>query len=104
MKKKQTGPKSGPPGATKKKRALTPPPQKPSAKPGTPGRLSWFLGAGAGLLLFLDLFMDKDPYFPWEGYPAFLGALAFVSSALLILGAKYLLRFLVKRPEDYYDR
>jgi len=55
------------------------------------------------LLVVADFFVPKDPLFRWEGYPSFYGAYGFVSCVGLVLAAKYVLRRLVKRKEDYYD-
>ena len=55
------------------------------------------------LLIVADLFVPKHPFFPWEGYPSFYGAYGFVACVSLVLAAKYILRVLVKRKEDYYD-
>ena len=55
------------------------------------------------LLIVVDFFLPKHPFFPWEGYPSFYGAFGFVACVGLVLGAKYILRKIVKRKEDYYD-
>jgi len=55
------------------------------------------------LLIVVDLFLPKHPYFSWAGYPSFYGAYGFVVCVGLVLGAKYILRPIVKRKEDYYD-
>jgi len=67
-------------------------------------RLLWSLYAGLVLLVVIDLFIPKHPYFPWEEYPSFYAAYGFVSCVFLVLAAKYILRKMVKRKEDYYDR
>ncbi|MDZ4165438.1 MAG: hypothetical protein U1C55_09950 [Smithellaceae bacterium] len=73
-------------------------------KPGNVKRLLWSLYASLALLVVIDLFIPKHPYFSWEGYPSFYAAYGFISFALLVLAAKHILRRIVKRKEDYYDR
>ena len=55
------------------------------------------------VLLILELFILKHPHFPWEGWPEFFAVYGFVACVALVLTAKYILRPLVKRREDYYD-
>jgi hypothetical protein len=55
------------------------------------------------LLLVIDPFIHKHAEFPWEDAPGFFAAYGFVSCVLLIFVAK-LLRRLVKRDEDYYEK
>ncbi len=55
------------------------------------------------LLIVIDLFIPKHPSFPWERFPSFYGVYGFVACTTLVLVAKYVLRRLVKRGEDYYD-
>lgn len=73
-------------------------------KPQNVRRLLWSLYVSLAILIVVDLFVPKYPYFPWEEYPFFYATYSFVSCVLLVLAAKYLLRKIVKRPEDYYDR
>jgi hypothetical protein len=57
----------------------------------------------AGLLL-ADHWVPKDHvHFPWEGGFGFYAAYGFVACVILVLIAKYILRPLVMRKEDYYD-
>ena len=56
-----------------------------------------------GILLIIDLFVHKHPHFPWEGWPEFYAVYGFVACVALVLAAKYILRPLMKRREDYYD-
>jgi len=67
-------------------------------------RLLWSLYISLALLIIVDFFIPKHPYFPWEEYPSFYATYGFVSCVLLVLVAKYALRKIVKRSEDYYDR
>ncbi|MBE0446930.1 MAG: hypothetical protein IBX64_02300 [Actinobacteria bacterium] len=54
------------------------------------------------LLIIIDFFIPKHPYFRWEGFPSFYAAFAFVAFVVLVLAAKYILRKIVMRDEDYY--
>jgi len=56
-----------------------------------------------GLLLSIDLFFHKHAIFPWEEYFGFYSVFGFVACVILVLVAKYILRPLVMRKEDYYD-
>ncbi|MFN3534366.1 MAG: hypothetical protein ACK4WB_03145 [Desulfatiglandales bacterium] len=53
-------------------------------------------------LLFFEFFMEKHPLLPFERY-AFFAAFGFVSCVFVIYGAK-LLRYFLKRKEDYYGK
>jgi hypothetical protein len=55
------------------------------------------------VLLVIELFIHKHPHFPWEGWQEFYAVFGFVACVALVLAAKYILRPLVKRREDYYD-
>ena len=71
-------------------------------------KLLYGLFAACGLLLFIDLVFwitpfDKHPYLRWETWPGFYGVFGFVACVLMVLVAKYVLRPLVMRGEDYYD-
>ncbi|MBU4532752.1 MAG: hypothetical protein KJ650_03800 [Firmicutes bacterium] len=54
------------------------------------------------LLLGLDFFVDKHPYFGWDGIPVFYAFYGFVGCVLLVVIAKNMRPF-IKREEDYYD-
>ena len=54
------------------------------------------------LLLALDLLIPKHGHFAWEKAPFFFAVYGFLGCVSLIFIAK-VLRFLVKRKEDYYD-
>ncbi|HBO85064.1 MAG TPA: hypothetical protein DD641_08910 [Deltaproteobacteria bacterium] len=56
-----------------------------------------------GLLIIVEFFIPKHPFFPWEGYPSFYGVYGFVSYTIIVFGSNYILRKLLKRKEDYYD-
>jgi len=55
------------------------------------------------VLLVLDFFVDKHPYFGFDGAPSFAAAYGFISCVLLVLIAK-VLRMFVMKNEDYYDK
>ncbi|MDP6475196.1 MAG: hypothetical protein QF449_10215 [Alphaproteobacteria bacterium] len=55
------------------------------------------------LLLLLDLVIHRHELFTWEGWFGFYGFYGFVACVTLVLAAR-LLRRLVMRREDYYDR
>jgi purine-cytosine permease-like protein len=55
------------------------------------------------VLLIIDFLIHKHPHFGWEGAPEFYAVYGFVSCVALIFIAK-LLRLIVRRDEDYYDR
>ena len=55
------------------------------------------------LLLALEPFVHKHPYFVWEESFGFYAIYGFVACVLLVLVAKYVLRPIVKRQKDYYD-
>ena len=53
--------------------------------------------------LFISESYDKHAIFEWENWPGFYAVFGFVACVLLVLIAKYILRPLVMRDEDYYD-
>ena len=55
------------------------------------------------VLLIVELFIHKHPHFAWEEWPEFYAIYGFVACVVLVVAAKYILRPLVKRREDYYD-
>ena len=59
--------------------------------------------ASLGILLLIELFIYKHPHFEWEAWPEFFAVYGFVACVVLVIVAKYFLRPLVKRDEDYYD-
>jgi len=61
----------------------------------------WALGL---LLLAADLLVHRHEEFGWAGWFGFYAAYGFFACVALVLAAKEILRRLVKRPEDYYDR
>lgn len=64
--------------------------------------------AGGGILFLalsavLEFFVEKHGYFPWEDLPLFYALYGFSAFVVLIVVAKYLVRPLIGRSEDYYD-
>ncbi len=55
------------------------------------------------VLLIIDLFIHKHAHFAWEEKPEFFAVFGFVSCIVIVLSAKYILRNIVKRNENYYD-
>jgi len=59
--------------------------------------------ASLAVLLIAEIFLHKHPHFAWEAWPEFYAVYGFVACVVLVVAAKYILRPLVKRREDYYD-
>ncbi len=55
------------------------------------------------VLLLIEFLLHKHPHFGWEAWPEFFAVYGFVACVVLVIVAKYFLRPLVKRDEDYYD-
>ena len=72
-------------------------------KPENRKRVIRYFFAALGVLLVIDFFIPKHAEFPWEGAPVFYAVYGFAACVSLIFIAK-LLRFLVKRDEDYYNK
>ena len=62
------------------------------------------LGAVVLPLLSADLLVQRHEEFAWAGWFGFYAAYGFFACVALVIAAKEVLRRLVKRPEDYYDR
>ena len=56
------------------------------------------------ILFLLDLFVEKHPHFPWEHAFGFSAVYGFIACVLLVLVARFILRPIVMRREDFYDR
>ena len=54
------------------------------------------------LLVVVDFFIPKHPFFPWEGYPSFYAVYGFVAYVSIVFGSHFILRKLLRRKEDYY--
>ena len=61
----------------------------------------WVLGL---LLLAADFLIHRHEEFAWARWLGFYAVYGFVACVMLVLAAKEVLRRLVKRSEDYYDR
>jgi hypothetical protein len=56
-----------------------------------------------GLLVLADLVAHRHAETPFDGWFGFYGVYGFVACVALVLAAK-VLRRIVMRPEDHYDR
>ncbi len=56
-----------------------------------------------GVLLIIDPFVHKHAEFPWEGAPFFYALYGYAACVSLIFVAK-VLRVIVKRDKDYYQK
>lgn len=65
--------------------------------------LLWSFFSSLVVLLAIEFFVHKHPHFPWEDWPEFYAVYGFVACVALVLAAKYILRPLMRRREDYYD-
>jgi hypothetical protein len=66
-------------------------------------RIYWSVFVVCGLLFVADAFYHKHPHFEAESWFGFYGIFGFVACVGLVLAAK-VLRLILKRPEDYYDK
>jgi hypothetical protein len=64
-------------------------------------RTVWAIGAG---LVLAELVVRRHEELAFAGWLAFYAAFGFIACVALVLAAKEILRRLVKRPEDYYER
>lgn len=72
-------------------------------KPKNVKRLLYTFYTSVVLLLVVDIFYHKHAIFAWEGYFGFYSIYGFVACVILVILAKYVLRPMVMRKEDYYD-
>jgi len=72
-------------------------------KPRNVKRLLYTFYTCVVLLLLVDLFYHKHALFKWEEYFGFYSVYGFVACVILVILAKYVLRPMVMRKEDYYD-
>lgn len=70
--------------------------------PGNRAKLRRYFYLSLVVLLGLDFLVHKHGHFSWENAPFFYAVYGFVACVSLIFVAK-LLRFMVKRKEDYYE-
>jgi hypothetical protein len=66
-------------------------------------RLAYSLYTACGLLLAIDVFVDKHGPFEIEHNFGFYALFGFAAYVALVVAAEGL-RAIVMRPEDYYDR
>ncbi len=72
-------------------------------KPKNVKRVLYALYTCVVLLLAVDLFYHKHGIFTWESSFAFYSVYGFVACVILVIIAKYVLRPLVMRKEDFYN-
>jgi len=72
-------------------------------KPQNVKRLLQIFFTSVVLLLGIDLVYHRHTVFPWEGWFGFYAVFGFVACVVLVIVAKYVLRPVVMRDEDYYD-
>ncbi|MCH9809284.1 MAG: hypothetical protein K0U74_16280 [Alphaproteobacteria bacterium] len=66
-------------------------------------RIVYGLSAICALLVVADLFVHKHGYFKIEHVLGFYAFFGFLACTVLVLAAK-LIRAILMRPEDYYDK
>jgi hypothetical protein len=64
-------------------------------------RTVWAIGIG---LVLAELLVQRHEEIALAAWFAFYAVFGFVACVALVLAAKEILRRLVKRPEDYYER
>lgn len=62
-----------------------------------------------GVFVIIDLVFwftdfDKHPYLKWETWPGFYAVYGFVACVVLVLVSRYILRPVVMRDEDFYEK
>ncbi len=55
------------------------------------------------IVTVLDLVIKRSAEYGFEKFPSFFSVYGFVACVVLVLVAKFVLRPIVKRKEDYYD-
>ncbi len=65
--------------------------------------LLMLLFGGCLALVIINFFVHKHGHYSWEEWSGFYAAYGFVACVGLVLAAKFILRKIVKRSEDYYD-
>jgi uncharacterized membrane protein len=68
-----------------------------------PSRVLYALAVLAAIAVAADFLYTKSPAFAWQGWAAFYGGFAFAACIVFALIAR-VLRRLLARPEDYYER
>lgn len=78
--------------------------RKNMRRAGQRGKALFSLFLACCLALFtIDFLVIRPAHMVWEEWPGFYALFGFVASVLMVLVARYLLRPIVKREEDYYD-
>ena len=72
-------------------------------KPENVKRLLRIFYACVVVSLAIDIFYHKHGIFNWESFFGFYSVYGFVACVILVIVAKYVLRPLVMRKEDYYN-
>ena len=72
-------------------------------KPENVKKILYGLYACCGLLLVLDVVINRHIYHPWENLWGFYPLYGFVGCVVLVLVAKWMRKILM-RDEHYYDR
>jgi len=72
-------------------------------RPGNVQRLLRGFYIALAVLLGIDFWIHRHAHFAWESWPEFYAVFGFVACVALVAAAKYILRPLVRRREDYYD-
>jgi len=72
-------------------------------KPENVKRLLIIFFVSTAAILLIDLIYHRHTIFAWEGYFGFYAVYGFVACVVLVIVAKYILRPLVMRKEDYYN-
>ncbi|MBS1257671.1 MAG: hypothetical protein MAG551_00716 [Candidatus Scalindua arabica] len=65
--------------------------------------LLMLLFVGCLALVIINFFVHIHGHFSWEEWSGFYAVYGFVTCVGLVLAAKFILRKIVKRSEDYYD-
>lgn len=70
----------------------------------TPSPRGWLLAAMAGgLVVALPLALHLEHHHPWEVVPGFYAWYGGLGCAAIVLVSKALGRWLLQKPEDFYD-
>lgn len=59
------------------------------------------LAAIAVLIAIEVLFVDMHPEGAWERFPGHMAVVGFVSHMVVVLGCKWLGKYVLERPEDF---
>lgn len=85
--------------------AVNPKPKpEPLIRPRTLKGMMAVFAAVLGALLLSEGWTHRHVIFPWEDWYGFYAAFGFVAYVILVFVAQYVLRPVVMRDEEYYDR